>query len=93
MLYIQSEKYYLRSLGEDARKDIADIHKSFPQLSKDIIFPDVFDKQKFFSSVFRIGSKGIRLWTHYDVGVCCNTILTIDQLQNLLYCLILFLLL
>ena len=66
----QDEKYYLRSLGDDPRKDVADVCKSFPKLSGDIRFPDVFDEKQFFSSVFRIGSKGIRLWTHYDVILC-----------------------
>ena len=61
------EKYYLRSLGVDARKDVADIRKQFPGLCEDIIFPPLFDTESFFSSVFRISSSGTQLWTHYDV--------------------------
>ncbi|XP_057292166.1 tRNA wybutosine-synthesizing protein 5-like [Hydractinia symbiolongicarpus] len=61
------EKYYLRSLGSDARKDVSDISKQFPDLSKNLIIPELFDKDKFFSSVFRISSSNIQLWTHYDV--------------------------
>lgn len=63
----KNEKYYLRSLGEDERKDVADIKKQFPQLAQDINFPPFFEDEKFFSSVFRISSSGLRLWTHYDV--------------------------
>ncbi|KAG8558888.1 hypothetical protein GDO81_017176 [Engystomops pustulosus] len=63
----EDEKYYLRSLGEDPRKDIADISKQFPELAEDIQIPEFFEKEKFFSSVFRISSPGLQLWTHYDV--------------------------
>ncbi|XP_053554700.1 tRNA wybutosine-synthesizing protein 5 isoform X2 [Bombina bombina] len=63
----KDEKYYLRSLGEDPRKDVADISKQFPQLSADIQIPEFFEKEQFFSSVFRISSPGLQLWTHYDV--------------------------
>jgi len=63
----KDEKYYLRSIGEDSRADIADIHRDFPELSPDVIFPPLFDPECFFSSVFRISSPGVQLWTHYDV--------------------------
>ncbi|XP_074857129.1 tRNA wybutosine-synthesizing protein 5 isoform X2 [Carettochelys insculpta] len=63
----EDEKYYLRSLGEDPRKDIADIRKQFPSLAKDIQIPEYFEKEQFFSSVFRISSAGLQLWTHYDI--------------------------
>ncbi|NXF50230.1 TYW5 protein, partial [Oceanites oceanicus] len=64
---LQDEKYYLRSVGEDARKDIADIRKQFPILAEDVQIPEYFEKEQFFSSVFRISSAGLQLWTHYDV--------------------------
>ncbi|XP_062907981.1 tRNA wybutosine-synthesizing protein 5 [Mobula hypostoma] len=63
----EDEKYYLRSLGVDPRKDVADITKQFPTLAEDIKIPEFFDKEQFFSSVFRISSPGLQLWTHYDV--------------------------
>ncbi|KAM4835914.1 tRNA wybutosine-synthesizing protein 5 isoform 2-T2 [Thomomys bottae] len=63
----EDEKYYLRSLGEDPRKDVADIRKQFPSLEGDIKFPKFFREEQFFSSVFRISSPGLQLWTHYDV--------------------------
>ncbi|KAK3712860.1 hypothetical protein QZH41_019206, partial [Actinostola sp. cb2023] len=61
------EKYYLRSLGEDPRKDISDIGVHFPSLAQDITIPDLYPQEQFFSSVFRIASPGCQLWTHYDV--------------------------
>ncbi|XP_048200975.1 tRNA wybutosine-synthesizing protein 5 isoform X1 [Perognathus longimembris pacificus] len=63
----EDEKYYLRSLGEDPRKDVADMRKQFPSLEGDIKFPKFFREEQFFSSVFRISSPGLQLWTHYDV--------------------------
>ncbi|XP_053134592.1 tRNA wybutosine-synthesizing protein 5 isoform X2 [Hemicordylus capensis] len=62
----EDEKYYLRSLGEDPRK-IADLRKQFPVLADDIWIPEYFEKEQFFSTVFRISSAGLQLWTHYDV--------------------------
>jgi tRNA wybutosine-synthesizing protein 5 len=44
----------------------------------DINFPKFFeDEEEFFSSVFRISSQGIRLWTHYDVNTLLNFIILI----------------
>lgn len=63
----EDEKYYLRALGDDPRTDIADIRKQFSELAEDIHIPQFFNTDKFFSSVFRISSNGIQLWTHYDV--------------------------
>ncbi|KAG8185268.1 hypothetical protein JTE90_023881 [Oedothorax gibbosus] len=62
-----TEFYYLRSVGKDARKDVADIRQQFPAISEDIIFPDFVPKENIFSSVFRIASKDVSIWTHYDV--------------------------
>ena len=61
------EKYYLRSLGDDPRKEIADIQKQFPKLAEDLKIPPIFETESFFSSVFRISSSGVQLWTHYDI--------------------------
>jgi tRNA wybutosine-synthesizing protein 5 len=63
----KDEKYYFRSLGDDPRNDIADIRKDFSELAPDVHFPEVFEADSFFSSVFRISSRGVQLWTHYDV--------------------------
>ena len=40
----------------------------FPELIGDIHLPLFFEEGKFFSSVLRVGSAGIQLWTHYDVS-------------------------
>ncbi|XP_046584131.1 tRNA wybutosine-synthesizing protein 5-like [Haliotis rubra] len=63
----EEEHYYLRALGDDPRKDIADIHHQFPELAADIHLPEFYEPSKFYSSVFRIASPGVQLWTHYDV--------------------------
>ncbi|GFY78948.1 tRNA wybutosine-synthesizing protein 5 [Trichonephila inaurata madagascariensis] len=62
-----TECYYLRSVGKDARKDVADIRQQFPAVANDILFPNFVPKQDVFSSIFRIASKGVSIWTHYDV--------------------------
>ncbi|KAI6659323.1 tRNA wybutosine-synthesizing protein 5-like [Oopsacas minuta] len=61
------EYYYLRSLGENPFKDVADFYKQLPELSKDILIPKVFTEEQYFSSVLRIASAGIQLFTHYDI--------------------------
>ncbi|XP_060909926.1 tRNA wybutosine-synthesizing protein 5 isoform X1 [Labrus mixtus] len=63
----KDESYYLRSLGEDVRKEPADLSKQFPALAADFHIPEFFAPDQFFSSVFRISSCGLQLWTHYDV--------------------------
>uniref|UniRef100_A0A8C1CHJ5 tRNA-yW synthesizing protein 5 n=1 Tax=Cyprinus carpio carpio TaxID=630221 RepID=A0A8C1CHJ5_CYPCA len=63
----EDESYYLRSLGEDVRKEPADLRKQFPELAKDFHVPQFFEPEQFFSSVFRISSPGLQLWTHYDI--------------------------
>ncbi|XP_077393084.1 tRNA wybutosine-synthesizing protein 5 isoform X2 [Festucalex cinctus] len=63
----EDESYYLRSLGEDVRKEPADLHKQFPELAEDFHIPNFFEPGQFFSSVFRISSRRLQLWTHYDV--------------------------
>ena len=61
------EYYYFRSLGEDVRKEPSDISRQWPEIFDDVNLPDFFPKDRFFSSVFRISSAGMQLWTHYDV--------------------------
>ncbi|KAI5628537.1 tRNA wybutosine-synthesizing protein 5 [Silurus asotus] len=48
-------------------KEPADLKKQFPDLAQDFHIPPFFDPEQFFSSVFRISSTGLQLWTHYDV--------------------------
>ncbi|CAN7985964.1 unnamed protein product [Ixodes hexagonus] len=63
----ETELYYLRSLGADCRKQPANIHVEFPELAKDITLPNFFPEEAFFSSVLRVASPQLCLWTHYDV--------------------------
>lgn len=51
-------------------QDVADFALQFPALAKDVILPLSLIgqyKKRIFSSVLRVGSPGVRLWTHYDV--------------------------
>ncbi|TRY94189.1 hypothetical protein DNTS_028362 [Danionella cerebrum] len=48
-------------------KEPADLRKQFPELAEDFQIPRFFEPEQFFSSVFRISSAGLQLWTHYDV--------------------------
>ncbi|KAK0153601.1 tRNA wybutosine-synthesizing protein 5 [Merluccius polli] len=45
----------------------ADLRKQFPSLAEDFRIPALFEAERFFSSVLRISSCGLQLWTHYDV--------------------------
>ncbi|KAG7467483.1 hypothetical protein MATL_G00154310 [Megalops atlanticus] len=63
----EEESYYLRSLGDDSRREPADLRKQFPGLAEDFHIPEFFEPEQFFSCVFRISSHGLQLWTHYDV--------------------------
>jgi len=64
---VVKEFYYLRSLGTDPRRDVSDIAVGFPELAPDFTAPPFVPEGAFFSSVFRIASPGMQLWTHYDV--------------------------
>lgn len=67
---MQTEYCYLRSLsGANPRKDVADFHKDYPELAGDLNIPQLFPCEKKFSSVFRVSSARLHLWTHYDVSV------------------------
>ena len=78
-LSCQGEKYYLRSLSDNPRKEAANLRRDFPQLADDILFP-FYSDDTFFSSVLRVASEGLQLWTHYDVGavvsLSCSSVLT-----------------
>lgn len=67
---IQEECYYLRAIASgDPRKDIANFSQDYPELAPDLRLPLLFSQDKYFSSVLRMGSAGIQLWTHYDVRI------------------------
>ena len=62
-------RYYLRSIGVNPRKEPANLSESFPVLAADVTLPLHLlpHESAMFSTVLRISSPGIRLWTHYDV--------------------------
>ena len=63
-----TEVYYLRSLGNDSRgRDVANFELHYPQLKEDVKMPNFLEDDTIFSSVLRVASKGVQLWTHYDV--------------------------
>ncbi len=65
----EEERLYLREVGSDPRgREVARIDRDFPELAKDFRLPDgYFDTSRLFSSVLRVSSPGVRVWTHYDV--------------------------
>ena len=64
----EEELYYLRSVTADARMvQVSQLHTDFPELAEDFVLPKLFEPDRFFSSVLRISSGRVRVWTHYDV--------------------------
>ena len=68
--------YYLRSLGDNPRKDVADFGKDYPELAADLQLPPIVPPERIFSSVFRVSSAKLCLWTHYDVSISNITCLS-----------------
>ena len=58
--------FYLRSLAKSARDEVADFRNDFSEIKDDVEFPPLFDEEQFFSSVFRVSSANMELWTHFD---------------------------
>ena len=70
------ERYYLRSVGLDPRKQAADFPATFPGLSRECALvptpaapaaPALLDRAAYHSSVLRLASHDTQLWTHFDV--------------------------
>lgn len=64
------EKYYLRSLGRNARVNASNFIVDYPSISNDFKIPEFLIEDsdfKIHSSVLRISSPNLTLWTHYDV--------------------------
>ena len=40
---------------------------NFPDLAPDFTLPPLFDSERLFSSILRVSSARLRVWTHYDV--------------------------
>jgi tRNA wybutosine-synthesizing protein 5 len=65
-----SERYYLRSLGLNPRKEVSNFAAFLPGLSKHFFPPTQFlpANAHIFSSIFRLSSSALSLWTHYDIS-------------------------
>jgi tRNA wybutosine-synthesizing protein 3 len=60
--------YYLRSIGENPRKEPAHALLQFPSFARDLKLPSEFwgSEDNYFSAVVRVSSGDLQLWTHYD---------------------------
>ena len=67
--HLEAEKYYLRAVSEDnPRQRPAQLETDFPAIAGDFQLPaSLLERERVFSSVLRVSSGGIRVWTHYDV--------------------------
>lgn len=72
------KRYYFRTIGEDARKQPSDLRAVVPNLSKDFKVPEILKEadERQFSSILRMSSTNIRVWTHYDVmdNILCQVV-------------------
>ena len=60
--------YYLRALGTDSRgREVANLDSHYSELCQDFHVPKFLEPSTIFSSVLRVASEGVQLWTHYDV--------------------------
>ncbi|KAH9516430.1 tRNAPhe (7-(3-amino-3-carboxypropyl)wyosine37-C2)-hydroxylase, variant 2 [Dermatophagoides farinae] len=73
--------YYLRSIGNHSSKEIANLSEQFPEIANDVEYPEFINfcaeencpnenecpNRHLFSSVLRISSRNLSIWTHYDV--------------------------
>ena len=55
---------------------MSNLSTDYPQISQDFHHPKVFAEEQMFSSVLRISSADVRIWTHYDVtdNVYCQVV-------------------
>jgi len=75
---VTDTKYYLRAISDDnPRVTPANLETDFPSISRDFQLPDsMLPSEKIFSSVLRLSSGGVQVWTHYDVmdNIYCQII-------------------
>ena len=64
-----TEKYYLRAVSdENPRSKPVQLDTEFPAIAADFQLPEaLLPREKVFSSVLRVSSGAVRVWTHYDV--------------------------
>ena len=74
----EGEKFYLRAVSEEnPRTKPVSLEEDFPSIAQDFSLPaGLLPRQAIFSSVLRVSSGGIRVWTHYDVmdNIYCQII-------------------
>lgn len=60
--------FYLRSIGENPRKEPAHALNQFPSFKQDLTLPSAFwgAEDNYFSAIIRVSSGDLQLWTHYD---------------------------
>lgn len=63
----RDEGYYMRSLADDARRDVANFFTDYNELSADFCPESHLIGDRHFSSVLRLQSADNELWTHYDI--------------------------
>lgn len=62
---------------------MSDISIQFPELYGDLKIPSLFHPTNFFSSVFRITSPRLQLWTHYDT--CDNILIQVRGRKRIIF--------
>ena len=74
----REEKYYLRAVSEEnPRTKPVRLEEDFPSIARDFSLPaGLIPQERIFSSVLRVSSGNIRVWTHYDVmdNVYCQIV-------------------
>jgi len=71
------EMFYLRAVSEEnPRTKPVKLEEDFPTIAADFNLPDLFPQENMFSSVLRVSSGGVRVWTHYDVmdNIYCQVV-------------------
>jgi len=71
------ERFYLRAVSEEnPRTKPVRLEEDFPSIASDFTLPDIIPSNKIFSSVLRVSSMGVRVWTHYDVmdNIYCQVV-------------------
>lgn len=61
------QKYYLRSVSENFRNEVARLENDFPALCEDFEIPKWIPADRLFSTILRISSADLQIWIHYDV--------------------------
>ncbi|KAG2492262.1 hypothetical protein HYH03_009502 [Edaphochlamys debaryana] len=76
------EALYLRSIGDNPRKEASNLSSAFPCLAPDVTIPALVPPGAMHSSVLRLSSPGLVLWTHYDV--CDNFLIQVTGTKRVL---------